>query len=580
MNTMKKGIAAVAAVILSLGFAVAISSPASAAEVDHTGQCVVDVIHHPEVQEVDQSRYSQTTIIYTIEHKQVKYTGDNSAVLTWLNANGTEGPDNVWTLSDAVVNAAGVNPLAPGIFYNGPFSSSHVVDIHAYGYSGHQSLQYTITGVDISTTPPSGSFVKSSSPVTIYYVHGGSPTATLGDSNWTTDVPDGWTLVDTRVQTAHQDAYDENVYGTCPAIPCAVTGTPYTEDGFPAFTADGQDYEGGAGHALNWLVPTSGNLQGFTGATVTIASATGYHVAYRFVLYANGTSGYTSVSAEPYLNGWAPGQTGVFTITPATLVWNSHIATGPGSQSQPVSITDMAALIPQNQFISQGIHYGSSEPEGASTVVSHVSGCITFDKPVQPDPIPSITTEKGDVQCSTEGGGSYVITTHHFLTYPAFVDGAWTFDGQEPTPSGDDTYQTVEVGTDECPAFVTPEAPTSHDECGVSKDTLTLPGVVDGNESETANAHYTVVENTGTSITVIADPLDGFQFNAPGDDDTYTLSEGSAVWHFTFNNDACPLPPVTLATTGVSIVGGVSLALVLLALGALVIYLRRQATQQ
>lgn len=370
---------------------------------------------------------------------------------------------------------------------------------------------------------------------------------------------------------------------------CTVTGTPYTEDGFPDFTADGLQFgdpdvsKPAPGHALNWLVPVSGNLQGFTTASYTISAATGYHAAFRFVLLANGNSGYTSVTAEPYLNGWVAGQTGTFTITPATLVWNSHILSGPGSQGSPVSITDMAALIPSNQLQAEGIHSGSGFVAGQSTTVGQITGCVTYNHPVAPDPIPSITTDTGDVDCSVEGGGSYVITTHHFLTYPKFVAPAsFTFDGQEPVKSGEDTYQTIEVGTEVCPQFVTPEAPTAADFCGVSKDTLTLPGVVDGNESETANAHYTVTENTGTSITVVADPFEGVAFNEPGDGDTYTLDEGSAVWHFTFNNDACKLPPTTLAATGVPIGMGATLALILLGIGVRlhILGVRRRNAQQ
>lgn len=181
----------------------------------------------------------------------------------------------------------------------------------------------------------------------------------------------------------------------CPPAPqaCAVAGPAYTEDGFPTFTADGQQYGNpdasvpAPGHALNWLVPVTGNLQGFTSASYTISAASGYQAAFRFVLFANGTTGYTSVTAEPYLNGWSAGQTGTFTITPATLVWNSHIATGPGSQSQPVSITDMAALIPANQLISEGIHSGSSFVAGQYTVVSALTGCVSYSAPPKlPEP--------------------------------------------------------------------------------------------------------------------------------------------------------------------------------------------------
>ncbi|HEY4152110.1 MAG TPA: hypothetical protein VGM38_02195 [Pseudolysinimonas sp.] len=229
---LKKILAAVAALALSTGFVVAagVASADAAVASSVAPQCVVDVIHHPEVQEVDSYRYKQTTTIYTIEHKQVKYDGTTANVITWLNSHGTSVGGGVWTLSDQTVNDAGVNPLAPGIFYDGPFSSAHTVNLTAYGYNGggNSTVEYTITGIDISTTPPAGSFVKSSSPVTIYYVHGGSPTATLGSSNWTTDVnPAGWTFVDSRVDVTHQSAYDEYVYGACPTV---VPNIPVVKD--------------------------------------------------------------------------------------------------------------------------------------------------------------------------------------------------------------------------------------------------------------------------------------------------------------------------------------------------------------
>lgn len=196
--------------------------------------------------------------------------------------------------------------------------------------------------------------------------------------------PDG--TADNGYTFTHTDVTPANCY-TAPttppapaAQPCKVTGTAYTEDGLPATLADGeQSYVGGSGHALNWLIPVSGNLQGFTTAGYTITSQSGYHVGYRFVLHSNGTTGYTSVTAEPYMNGWVAGQTGTFTITPATLVWNSHIANGnPGAQDHPVSITAMAALIPNNQLISVGLHLGSTEKADTHSTVSKITGCVMF----------------------------------------------------------------------------------------------------------------------------------------------------------------------------------------------------------
>jgi hypothetical protein len=259
------------------------------------------------------------------------------------------------------------------------------------------------------------------------------------------------------VVTVHSATFNCQTQPFDYAIPagqvCTTTGSPYTEDGFPTFTADGQDYEGGAGHALNWLVPTTGNLQGFTSASYTITSAVGYQAAYRFVLYANGTTGYTSVSAEPYQNGWVAGQTGVFTITPATLVWNSHITNGnPGAQDQPISITAMASLIPNNQFISQGIHYGSTEKAGNSTVVSSVSGCITYEKPAQLESKFTTTVDRSDTVCSKDGGGSYTLTTHYLKQDATWNATSASYTYSEAPHSYDrvDTVETVKAGEGEC----------------------------------------------------------------------------------------------------------------------------------
>ncbi len=254
--------------------------------------------------------------------------------------------------------------------------------------------------------------------------------------NWGT-LPAGWVL--NQNGTASY-AFTNTTWTDVSCYPpqaCSVTGAPYTEDGFPAFTVDGQDYEGGAGHAMNWLVPTSGNLQGFTTASFTVTAATGYHVGYRFVLYSQGTTGYTSVTAEPYLNGWVAGQTGTFTITPSTLVWNSHISSGPGSQSSPITLTAMAALIPANQLISQGLHYGSTEPAGARTVVSQITGCVSYDKPIAVTPMfPEQTGPTCDVAGSlpalpTDQTG--ITFVWNGLTMTATADKGYAFADGVPT---------------------------------------------------------------------------------------------------------------------------------------------------
>lgn len=523
-HAIRRALAGLVAVVLGTGLAVSSATLALGATVPDD-QCIVRVIHHDAVAEVKHEefryskdipehaetfhpeyRYSKTATIYTVEHKQVFYDGSNSTALAWLNANGTEGPTDVWTLSDAVVNGAGVNPLSPGIYYDGPFSNAHQVPLSAYG-GPNVSVPYTITGVEWGLTVPPTPFYSSHSVTlyytgsgngsvnvsdaiyvatapgggwiqfgavqnvsnndyspakTVYYVTGGTTTDDLSPANWTPDTqatvgPD-WTFIDKRwvVDVAAVDAYDENVYGTCPTDPCtSQSSTWYTEydDVPPTFVPNGLKFAGPNVPAVGYLHPVSGNLMGVIGTSYTISEASGYHAALVYIINRFGTTGYATISIEPYLNGWAPGQTGTFTVTNTTKVWTSKIPTGLGSQSNPATIAQMSVIFPDNELLAQGIHLGTNSAAGQYTVVGGVSGCGSVSW-VAPPAVSCFANSVGDdlVLPATLGvlwkvnGGSAVAgpvtiplssadVTVQAVPAPGFVFGpgttSWTFEGTD-----------------------------------------------------------------------------------------------------------------------------------------------------
>jgi hypothetical protein len=131
----------------------------------------------------------------------------------------------------------------------------------------------------------------------------------------------------------------------------------------------------------------TGNIEGVVGSSYTITSASGYHAALVYEFHRQGLadfSDYATLAIEPYLNGWAPGDTGTFTVTHSTLVWTSKITSGLGSQGQPATIDEMSAIFPSNTLISQGLHLGTNSVDGQYTVVSAVTGCgdVSFVPPV------------------------------------------------------------------------------------------------------------------------------------------------------------------------------------------------------
>ncbi len=403
-----------------------------------------------------------------------------------------------------------------------------------------------------------------------------------------------------------------------PAQTCAPYGTWYTEDVAPIQGDDGLIFAGPSVPAINWLHPVTGNLQGLTGLGYTIVDAGGYHTALRIVLdpnadLADGTSGnvihYGSIAIEPYMNGWAPGQTGTFTVTATTVAWTSKIANGnPGSQSQPIPLADLALLMPDNQLYSLGLHQGTNSIAGQFTKVAAITGCVNEDfVPTPPTPIVPESPVKTDV-CGVENDSFTLPGAEPGETESVTDEGTYTAEG-DPT-KGEDVVITfvpnegsvaadIEgvdylvdenenaiwtfVYTDEdCP--VVKPAVQHVVICGVDNDTVITPGTVVENAegiTETDEFYY-VIDSDGTdtpgTITVLVIPKDGITVAEPGDGDTYVIDkEGNASWTFVDDDAACPTDPP--ATTGLPNTGatiplplGVAGVLLLLVGGAFVAF--------
>lgn len=291
-------------------------------------------------------------------------------------------------------------------------------------------------------------------------------------------------------------------------IACTPTGDWYTEDIAPQQTDAGLLFTGQNGTAVNWLHPATGNFQGFTGATYTLADVAGYQTAYRFVIWRfAGSTGYASVTVEPYMNGWTSGQSGTFAITPDSLAWSSKIASGPGSQSEPVALSQFGTIWPDNQFISIGFHLGSSNTDATHSLVTKATGCIAADF-VKPTPSPSDSTTPSDSSSPSPSDSSGSPSP--------------TESSQSPSPSDSTTPPQVVTVTPVAPGFLPPTCKY--------QGTVTIPPVAGVAYSLNGTPINSGVHFVGIgTYTVTAEPADG-----------YVFAEGATTsWTRTFTAPAC-----------------------------------------
>jgi hypothetical protein len=208
-----------------------------------------------------------------------------------------------------------------------------------------------------------------------------------------------------------QDGVNCNpVAATCTAS--TVDASVWTsEDGTVTTGPDGADFSTpGVNDKVNYFGRTLNvPFSGVTGGSYTVKNTGGPIVAYDFEVYQTGTSGFATIVFEPYVNGLTgtgtsgDGSFHTYVITGSSLVWNSKITSGEGSQAQPVTLTRMQELIPAATLIRAGLGQGKNNAGSLSTVSSFTDpACGTTTFPKKPVVVaPSATI---NFVCSAQGG--------------------------------------------------------------------------------------------------------------------------------------------------------------------------------
>lgn len=212
-------------------------------------------------------------------------------------------------------------------------------------------------------------------------------------------IPGGWGVAYKLVQNA-----------ACPPVyvpptpqSCTAGSEHYadyqSEDVAPVEIVGGLEFNGTHGTPVDTYHGEHVALGGINGLAYTIASNTsgGADPAYVLEVDTLGTSGYTTLSAEPYMNGHAIDASGTFDVD-GWAFWSSHIASGDGSQAQPEPLSWFEQTYPNAEIISHGIHLGTSETttDAVVTSTSFLCGVTTFGLPavvVTPptNPTPPVT---------------------------------------------------------------------------------------------------------------------------------------------------------------------------------------------
>jgi len=299
-----------------------------------------------------------------------------------------------------------------------------------------------------------------------------------------------------------------------PPQTCTASGDAYTEDGLPQSTPAGDLYQGGSGHAIDKYFPANGNLQGFTGQSLTFTDVAGYQPSVTIVFYRNGTSGYANLVSEWYMNGGSAGQSGTFTAGPTSLWWTNKIASGAGSQSDPQPLAFFSALWPSNQLISVGAHLGSTADADTHSTITSMSGCANGDF-VPPVVIPKDATANVTVTAPTcDKDGVPSVSGVEFATLENKLDETpgdhvAVFQADEGHQFADGSTElsvsyTVKAKTGDCPVTTPTPTPTPTQTApatGSSTSNTSTPAPL-ASTSEDTLAHTGSVVNAGGPLTL------------------------------------------------------------------------------
>jgi hypothetical protein len=319
---------------------------------------------------------------------------------------------------------------------------------------------------------------------------------------------------DTPGKATGNQSTDPNAPCFVPPPPqeCTPSGDWYTEDIAPTVTPDGWLFSGPHAQAVDYYHPVSGNLQGLAAQSITYTNVSGYHPSLVFEVYRNGTTGYATIVAEPYQNGWVAGQSGTFTVTQSTKVWTSKIASGPGSQSDPIALSDMAALYPLNALISEGIHLGTNSTADQYATVTSLDGCASVNTvPVQPEPT-TVHDYDSDAVCTEPADGTVTVTYYQRDGERPYV---WDEESRSYVPGDDDSItwhdwyvtDTESYADSECPPPPVPDTVTTETSQPVCGDTTVTTTTTTTSYHWEFQAEQSEREGAGTWVKVTDEPV-------------------------------------------------------------------------
>jgi hypothetical protein len=391
----------------------------------------------------------------------------------------------------------------------------------------------------------------------------------------------------------------------CVPVPAVCTASTVdattwsTEDGAPTVGYEGADFSTpNVADKVNYFGRTLNvPFAGVTGGSYTVKNTGGPIAAYDFEVWQTGSAAFATIVFEPYVNGLTgTGTSGdgafhTYVITGSSLVWNSKITSGEGSQAQPVTLTRMQELIPAATLIRAGLGQGKNNAGSLSTVSSFTDPACGYTVfPTKPAPVaPSATVTH---VCTADGpnltfhlAAGTSDTTFQFLINGVQVEEHTVLAGEEYTGDislGEDSFggsATVEVTSGEVsltgelvvstdcntPGVVHPENVWFNDSCGVSDDSINAPGsqvgdavtyrdsetgdVTTSTENESELGGYFVNDKMSSanvrSAQVLFLPYGDVTIAEPGPDDTYTIVTIDGIkyaqWTYTFDSTPCPL---------------------------------------
>lgn len=288
--------------------------------------------------------------------------------------------------------------------------------------AGKDQVKDTITAtVGTVAQSPLSSVAESDGQIYTYTISG----IPIGTTSVTVTSTLTWGSVDKPSTYIKTTVIDEPRSGCvvpkqeCKSSTYASTNTPSThpdwstEDAAPTYSAAGLVYDDSVATApkINYfhqlgthVVP----LAGISGLSYKISETGGPQAAYDMEVDTTGTSGYTTLVWEPYNNGHVLGSPTVSDNSTYTALengkwWSSHIATGPGSQSDPITLAAFDVIYLNANIISYGVSEHNAGSISTVNDITFLCGVSTFglDKTVTPSPTPTPSTSTPVVPTTT-----------------------------------------------------------------------------------------------------------------------------------------------------------------------------------